>query len=60
VRDPRFAPYAVVVEVEGTPVQSRTDYVARLYDVGPGDTIGLRVIRDGKPTALRLPIGRRE
>jgi len=52
--------YDVIVEVEGTPVQTRTDYVARLYDFRPGDTIRLRVIRNGEPTALRLQIGRRD
>jgi serine protease Do len=52
--------YDVIVEVEGTPVRSRADYIARLYDFRPGDTIRLRVLRDGSPTTVPLRIGRRE
>ena len=52
--------YDVIVAVEGTPVRSREDYIARLYDFRPGDTIRLRVLRDGAPTTVALRIGRRE
>jgi serine protease Do len=52
--------YDVIVEVEGTPVRTRSDYIARLYDFRPGDTIRLRVLRDGRPTTVPLRIGRRE
>jgi serine protease Do len=52
--------YDVIVELEGTPIDSREDYVARLYDFRPGDTVRLRVIRDGTPVDLKLTIGRRE
>jgi serine protease Do len=52
--------YDVIVGVEGTPIQTREDYVARLYDFRPGDTIRLRVIRDGTPVELQLQIGRRD
>jgi S1-C subfamily serine protease len=50
----------VIVEVEGAPVRTRSDDVARLCDFRPGDTIRLRVLRDGRPTTVSLRIGRRE
>lgn len=46
--------------VVGTPIRTRADYIARLYDFRPGDTIRLRVLRDGTPTTLMLRIGRQE
>jgi serine protease Do len=52
--------YDVIVEVEGTPVRTREDYVARLYDFRPGDTVRLRVLRDGETTTVPLRLGRRE
>ncbi len=52
--------YDVIVEVEGTPVKSREDYVARLYDFRPGDTVRLRVLRDGTMEEVQLRIGRQE
>jgi serine protease Do len=52
--------YDVIVEIEGTPIRTREDYIARLYDFRPGDTVRLRVIRDGTPVDLQLRIGRRD
>lgn len=52
--------YDVIVEIEGTPIKTRADYVARIYDFRPDDTVQLRVIRDGEPKTLQLQIGRRD
>jgi serine protease Do len=52
--------YDVIVEVEGTPVRSREDYVARIYDFRPGDTVQMRLLRDGELREVSLRIGRRD
>lgn len=52
--------YDVIVEVEGVPVKTHDDYVARIYDFRPGDTVRLRVHRDGALEEVPLRIGRRE
>lgn len=52
--------YDVIVEVEGTSVETREDYVARIYDFRPGDTVRLRLLRDGEPREVSLRIGRRD
>ena len=52
--------YDVIVEIEGTPIKTRADYVARFYDFRPGDTVLVCVIREGAPVELQLTIGRRE
>jgi len=52
--------YDVIVEIEGTPTRSREDYIARIYDFRPGDTVQMRVLRDGEPREVALRIGRRD
>lgn len=52
--------YDVITEIEGTPIETREDYVARIYDYRPGDTIQIRVLRNGETNNLQLPIGRRD
>jgi serine protease Do len=52
--------YDVIVEIEGTRLQTREDYVARIYDFRPGDTVRLTVLRNGKRVELSLRIGREE
>lgn len=52
--------YDVIVDIEGTSIQTREDYIGRIYDFRPGDTVRMRVIRDGEPTEVQLQIGRRE
>jgi len=52
--------YDVIVEVENTTVRTREDYVARLYDFRPGDTLRLTVLRDEAPTTVSLQVGRVE
>lgn len=55
-----FQIYDVIVSVEGEPVSSLTDYVARIYDFRPGDRLQYEIIRDGKPMQLEMEIGRQE
>lgn len=52
--------YDVIVEIEGTSVRSREDYVARIYDFRPGDTVRMKVLRDGELREVALRVGRRE
>jgi serine protease Do len=52
--------YDVITEIEGTPIETREDYIARIYDFRPGDTLRMRVLRDGTPREIQLTIGRRE
>lgn len=51
-------PYDVIVDIEGEPIATRDDYVARIYDFRPGDQVRVRLIRDGAPVAVSLRIGR--
>ncbi len=51
-------PYDVIVAIGGEPIATREDYVARIYDFRPGDRVRVRLIRDGAPIELTLPIGR--
>jgi serine protease Do len=51
-------PYDVITAIEGETVQDRDDYVARIYDFRPGDTIRVQLRRDGRSIELPLRIGR--
>src|SRR5690606_2370855 len=37
-------PYDVIVAIEGTPIKTSNDYVARIYDFRPGDAVTVEVI----------------
>ncbi|MEM9666213.1 MAG: trypsin-like peptidase domain-containing protein [Bacteroidota bacterium] len=52
--------YDVIVDIEGEAVDQSTDYVARIYDFRPGDTLAFTVIRDGESVTLPLRVGRAE
>jgi serine protease Do len=52
--------YDVITEIEGTRLRTREDYVARIYDFRPGDTVRLTVLRNGTRTELTMRIGREE
>lgn len=54
-----FQPYDVILEVEGTRVNSRDDYVARIFDFRPGDELRFTIERDGTRRTLTLTLGRR-
>jgi serine protease Do len=51
-------PYDVIVAMEGETIDTRDDYVARIYDFRPGDTVRLRLLRKGEPITLSMRIGR--
>ncbi|RMF54489.1 MAG: PDZ domain-containing protein [Bacteroidetes bacterium] len=53
-----FQAYDVIVTVEGMPVNDRNDFVARIYDFRPGDTVRVEVLREGRRRTLSLRIGR--
>jgi len=52
--------YDVIVEIEGTPIETREDHVARVHGYRPGDTVRVQVVRNGETKELELPIGRRD
>ncbi len=54
-----FLAYDVIVSVQGEPVADRNDFVARIYDFRPGDTIEFDVVRGGQVRRLNMQIGRR-
>ncbi len=49
---------SAIVEIGTLPARTRAGDIARLFAVRPGDTIRLRVLRGGAPTAVPLRIGR--
>lgn len=55
-----FLPYDVIVSLEREAVANLNDYVARLYDYRPGDTLRCEIIRDGKRVEVEMQIGRQE
>lgn len=55
-----FAPYDVIVAVEGERVDDQDDFRAVLYDYRPGDRLRVEVVRDGEPRTLVMQIGRQE
>jgi serine protease Do len=55
-----FQPYDVILEVEGMRINTRDDYVARVFDFRPGDDLRFIIERDGTRSTLTLTLGRRE
>jgi serine protease Do len=51
-------PYDVIVSIDGETINTREDYVARIYDYRPGDGVSVEIVREGRRTALDLRIGR--
>ncbi|MDA8357097.1 MAG: PDZ domain-containing protein [Actinomycetota bacterium] len=41
-------PGDVIVQIDGSPVRSMAELYSRLYILGPGQTVNLEIIRDGK------------
>jgi serine protease Do len=50
----------VIISLEGEAVETREDWLARLYDFRPGDRVHLTVVRDGRERDLTMRLGRRE
>ena len=53
-----FAPYDVIVSVEGEAIGDHNDVMARLYDFRPGDQVRFGVIRDGRQREMVMRLGR--
>lgn len=53
-----FAPYDVIISVEGEAVNDHNDVVVRLYDFRPGDQVRFGVIRDGQALEMAMRLGR--
>jgi serine protease Do len=47
----------VVVEVDGTPVRNESHFREMIVDRGPGATVTLKILRDGKPMTVRATLG---
>ncbi|WP_245850507.1 S1C family serine protease [Longimonas halophila] len=54
-----FRAYDVILAVEGTRIDSRDDYAARIFDFRPGDELRFTIERDGTRRTLALTLGRR-
>lgn len=52
-----FLPYDVIQFLEGERVGTREDFVARLFEYRPGDTVQVSVYRGGGPQELTLTLG---
>lgn len=52
-------PYDVILSVEGTRIDTRDDYVARVFDFRPGDELSITIERDGERRTVPLILGRR-
>ena len=52
-------PYDVILAMSEAPIEDVDDYLARLYDFRPGDTVAVSVLREGQPLTVQMQIGRR-
>ena len=55
-----FLRYDVIVSMEGETISNANDFLARLHDFRPGDTILCAVIRNNERINLQITIGRTE
>jgi len=58
--DAGIQPYDVILSIDGETIDTRDDYVARIYDYRPGDEIRVRIRRNGVLLTLPLRLGRQE
>ena len=52
-------PFDVLVEIDGTPVQSSRDAIARVAALKPGSNVALKVLRKGKPITAKMQVTER-
>ncbi len=52
--------YDVVLEIEGTRIDNRDDYLARVFDFRPGDELTFTIERNGDRFTVPITLGRRE
>ena len=53
-------PYDLITSIQNKLVTDQDDYVARIYDFRPGDTVTYHILRDNRELELILQIGRTE
>ena len=53
-------PYDLITAIQHELVADQDDYVARVYDFRPGDTVTYHILRDNRELELSLQIGRAE
>jgi serine protease Do len=53
-------PYDLITSIQDKLVTDQDDYVARIYDFRPGDTVTYHILRDNRELELILQIGRTE
>ncbi len=56
-RDGTIAQGDVIVAVEGKPIESVAQLLARLDDFKPGDTVGVTVLRQGRAATIPITLG---
>jgi len=57
-QDAGIQPHDIIIGISGSTVSNRLDYVARIYDFRPGDTIQITVQRKSRTLTFPLRIGR--
>ncbi|MXX58966.1 MAG: PDZ domain-containing protein, partial [Rhodothermaceae bacterium] len=53
-------PYDLITAIQDELVADQDDYVARVFDFRPGDTVTYHILRDNRELELSLQIGRAE
>ena len=49
----------ILTAIQGTPIRTHQDYVARVKTLKPGQRVKLTVMRDGQPRELTLTVSER-
>jgi S1-C subfamily serine protease len=49
----------ILTEINGTPIRSHTDYVARVKTLRVGQRVKITVVREGQPREMMLTVGER-
>jgi S1-C subfamily serine protease len=49
----------ILTAIQGTPVRTHQDYVARVRTLKPGQRVKVTLVRDGQPRELTLTVGER-
>jgi serine protease Do len=52
-----FKPYDVILKVAGENVDDQTEFVGRLFEYRPGDSVPMEIIREGKTMAITMKLG---
>ena len=49
----------ILTAIQGTPVRTHKDYVARVRTLKPGQRVRITLVRDGQPREVTLTVGER-